>query len=392
MTDRPGLKVASTLPMGISILLPSRHWPMFRQMKDESRNQAVRELGLTIANLLLFAAATFGSYFAMEHGRRVSAVLIYLLGVTLVGASSGLRVGLLAGIAASAIYNFFLSEPLFAFGASSADDLIPLIAFNVTAILSGTLAGRLNDRAKAAEQAQAQLDRLLQISSRLQKAVLLEDVVSAIGEVFAAPDEVELFIAENGRVRPVGHIGHGSGIASQVIAQATQRFETEEHVAFRVGTADVILGVIVFGRGAVPRGKAPRIDIEAFVNLISIAVERCLLLHQLSETEAMRRSEELKTALLSSLSHDLRTPLAAISASASSLASFGTELSPEVREEMLQTIQEQCSRLNRYTTNLLNLGQLQAGIGAEQMEKVDAIELLGAAIGSARTNNIPHIC
>jgi two-component system sensor histidine kinase KdpD len=122
------------------------------------------------------------------------------------------------------------------------------------------------------------------------------------------------------------------------------------------------------------------------VNLLSIALERCLLLERLSEAELVKRSEEFKTALLSSVSHDMRTPLSAISASASSLARFGAELDGETRRDLLSMIQEQCDRLNRYTTNLLNLGRLQAGVDDTQFTQCDALEVLGSAI--ARTRNL----
>jgi two-component system sensor histidine kinase KdpD len=126
------------------------------------------------------------------------------------------------------------------------------------------------------------------------------------------------------------------------------------------------------------------------VNLLSITVERCLLLDRLSEAELVKRSEEFKTALLSSVSHDMRTPLSAISASASSLSRFGAELNGEMRSDLLNTIEEQCERLNRYTTNLLNLGRLQAGVDHRQFTECDALEVLGAAISRTRTLGSSH--
>jgi two-component system sensor histidine kinase KdpD len=117
---------------------------------------------------------------------------------------------------------------------------------------------------------------------------------------------------------------------------------------------------------------------------VSIAVERCLLLEQVSEAELLKRSEEFKSALLSSVSHDLRTPLSAISASASSLIRFGNELAPETRADLLLMIQQQCDRLNRYTTNLLNLVRLRAGVDSTRFTECDALDVLGTAISRAR--------
>jgi two-component system sensor histidine kinase KdpD len=139
-----------------------------------------------------------------------------------------------------------------------------------------------------------------------------------------------------------------------------------------------------------PREATPGHDLEAFVNLLSIALERCLLLERLSEAELIKRSEEFKTALLSSVSHDMRTPLSAISASASSLSRFSAELDDDTRRDLLDMIQEQCDRLNRYTTNLLNLGRLQAGVDQTQFTQCDALEVLGSAISRTRSLRTKH--
>jgi two-component system sensor histidine kinase KdpD len=103
-----------------------------------------------IGDAAVLVLATLGTYGALVFDRPRTAVLVYLLGVLLVGARYGLYRGISAALVASFIYNFFLSEPVFRLGASSVDELVPLLAFNLCAIISGGLAGRLNDRARAA--------------------------------------------------------------------------------------------------------------------------------------------------------------------------------------------------------------------------------------------------
>jgi two-component system sensor histidine kinase KdpD len=131
-------------------------------------------------------------------------------------------------------------------------------------------------------------------------------------------------------------------------------------------------------------------DYQALDSLISITLERCLLLERLSEAELIERSENFKTALLSSVSHDMRTPLSAISASASSLTRYGSALPEATRADLLNMIGEQCERLNRYTTNLLNLGRLQAGLDHNQFVEADVLEVLGSAIARARGLETGH--
>ena len=90
------------------------------------------------------------------------------------------------------------------------------------------------------------------------------------------------------------------------------------------------------------------------------------------------------------VSHDLRTPLAAISASASSLYRFQAELDAETKSELLNTIQEQCDRLDRLTTNLLNLGRIEGGLDVKLMPIIDAVEVLGSALARVRNIHSGH--
>ena len=108
--------------------------------------------------LVVFVAGTLATYVAQNADRPISAALIYVSAVTIIGAVNGLRGGLLAGIGASFFYNFFFSEPLLDFGVTTSDEYIPLLAFNLSALLSGALAGRINDRARAAEMAQQKIN------------------------------------------------------------------------------------------------------------------------------------------------------------------------------------------------------------------------------------------
>ena len=129
---------------------------------------------------LAFAAATLGAVLA-EHGDRPrTAAIVFLLGVTIVGAIEGVWGGLAAGLLASAIFNFFLAEPAFRFSFTSLEDYVPLIAFNASAITFGYLTGRLKDRAFAAETATGRLESLLALSERLQAAVRVADIQNAL--------------------------------------------------------------------------------------------------------------------------------------------------------------------------------------------------------------------
>ena len=371
--------------MRMDQLMPSKIQAIFgRLSSDSSRSYFSFFIGLAV-----FVAGTLATYVAQSADRPISAALIYVSAVTIIGAVNGLRGGLLAGIGASFFYNFFFSEPLLDFGVTTSDEYIPLLAFNLSALLSGVLAGRINDRARAAEIAQQKINLLLDISNRLQTAVHLEDIDRAVVQtgIFDSAQEFEIYARSDDEWIAVKGKKHWLAEAQQAIKQGESLHIQGQKNAYLLSSSQRRVGVLISTRNAQKSRKLSKIDFDAVLNLLSMAIDRFVLLHQKAEAEAMRRSEEFKTALLSSISHDMRTPLAAISASASSLASYGEKLPEASRKDMLTIIQDQCERLNRYTTNLLNLGRLQAGISQDQLESLDLVEMLGSAVSTVKMHH-----
>lgn len=354
-------------------------------MKELVPNQAWR---LRLIAVACFALSSWAAFAAQDEGRPITAAIAYLLGVTLVAALQGIRGGVIAAIAASIIYNFFLSEPAFAFMLTSAEDYAPLLAFNLAAVASGIIAGRLKDRALAAEFATSRLAALLEASRLLQAAVRVEDLAGPVASFFAKPVRASLFAVRSGTLAAIGDPAD-EPFARHMMESGRDRMTEGSVRGFVMRTSDTVNGILIIDTAGAAKALHDS-DAEAFAGLLSIALDRCLLLEKASEAELLRRSEEFKTTLLSSVSHDLRTPLSAISASASSLARLGSDLAPETQSDLLLMIQEQCDRLNRYTTNLLNLVRLQSGLDPAGFQECDPLEVLGTAIARVRALGTGH--
>ena len=315
--------------------------------------------------IAVFLMASIVASAAHFTDRTITAALVYLIGVMVIGALRGLRGGFTAALAASVIYSGLIRNPGLQINDISLEYYVPLFGFNFAALLSGMLADRLKDRAEYAEQARRKLDMLLAFSSRLQHTVRIEDVAHAL-RVTASPTLITQ------HVRP--YVDH-----------------TVEHPA-RAAVQKVI-DLAIQDEGSLDDGQqllVEDVDIPAFVDLLSMAVDRCGLLEDRAETQARKQSENFKTTILSSLSHDLRTPIAAIAASATSLKQYGDSFSPDTRAEMLEVIEHQCARLDQFTAKLLSFGRLQGGVAALQFEPSDVIELLGKAIASVRATGPDH--
>jgi two-component system sensor histidine kinase KdpD len=125
-------------------------------------------------------------------------------------------------------------------------------------------------------------------------------------------------------------------------------------------------------------------DAAAHLSIIALAAERWALTHRLVQADVFRQSEQFKTALLSSVSHDFRTPLSVISASAGSLLRYRDTLSAEAQQDLLKSIEQQSRRLDQLTGNLLSLGRIEGGFDKAAMPTIDALDVLGEVLVAVR--------
>ncbi|MDC8754748.1 ATP-binding protein [Erythrobacter sp. sf7] len=347
----------------------------------------VRTLARTVLDSAIFGAAVFGTYIAQLAERPITAVLIFLTGVIVIAFRSGVVSALIAATTASLIYNFFLSGPAFRFGIASADEAVPLIAFNVSAVLAAIMVGRLKDSARKAYEAQSETAFMLTVSDRLQSAVKVEEVETALRGVIPRQGvmSVEIFLTKGKAYwRPSTGAVEFDTLKPLLDEDELRPAGQAKLAIIELNGARGSLGFVKFRLtdGILDRHASSKL--QSIATMVSLAVERCLLLEELAEARARMRSEALKDALLSSVSHDLRTPITVIQAAAGALRSAEFNLPEEERGRLLSAILEQCGRLDRYTAELLDVGQIQSGIAEDRLEPVNLAEITGLAIKNAR--------
>lgn len=350
------------------------------------KTKTLSEIGIDVAIFLIAAA---GTHFALSMDRPISAVLIFLTGVILISARSGLFGALFAAVSASVTYNFLLSEPVFQFGITTVDEAVPLLAFNISALVAGTLVGRLRDTANRAYSAQAEMAFLLTVSDRLQSAIKVEEVEAAIRGIIPTQSvrSIEIFLVKgDSYYRPsTGEVEFD--LLKPLIGENGSNLTPHQAVIVELEGARGQIGIAKFhlAEGRVGQNQLP--NLQSIAALLALATERCLLLEELTEARALTRSEALKDALLSSVSHDLRTPITVIQTAAGALSSSRVTLSDEERNGLLGSILAQCRRLDRYTSELLDVGRIQAGVSADQLETLDLAEVVHLAINHAKSTN-----
>lgn len=353
------------------------------RFKDRQRRPLLQQLGSWSSPLaILLATAILAVALSPVMEGEVSSGLVFMLGIALIGATSGLSYALVSALAASVIFNVFLADPVLTFRMSTGEDLAPPVIFTLCAVVSGLLSGRLRDKTSELGESNLQLESLLETSRMLQAAPDQQAIQAALRE--AAPGltglRLSLFEIEHGRARPIGDDPACPGL----VALADRALAGEAivrgpaGVAYRLDGGSACVGALV-----VEEGSQARIDttfLRALASLVGLALERARFASVIAENEANARTEELKSALLSSVSHDLRTPLTAISASASSLVEYGNRLDDETSRNLLQGIVDECARLNRFTANLLELSRLQSGSESLNSQVLSASDVIRAVV------------
>ncbi|WP_346247905.1 sensor histidine kinase [Sphingomonas rustica] len=337
---------------------------------------------VTLLVLLVSALAAFAVH---DYGE-VASALVFVLGITIAGALSGLVAALIAAVVAFAIYNFYLTEPALTFRIAGGGDLAPLVAFNLCALVSGVLAGRLKDHAEDARSTNLQLNGLLALSHELQSALRLADIVGTLGRgartILGA--EVALFRIDGDRAVSLDARPESADWTDFALRtdRGPKALRVEKAlIGRRLGGGAGAMVMVAVPLGA-PRLKPAVVD--ALGNMVALAIERAALSDEITERRAAARAEELKSALLASVSHDFRTPLTAISASASSLLAYGAQLDPDTSAKLLRGIVEEGDRLNRYTANLLEMSRIEAGGSPQPLQILSATEMVAAAIQRVR--------
>jgi len=333
---------------------------------------------LTVAIIVASSAIAFS--LRSERGE-VAGALIFVLGITLAGALSGLAAGVFAAMATFLLYNFYFAEPVLTFRLSTGSDIMPLIVFNLCALVAGVLAGRLKDRARAADAANARLSSLFETSRALQSALARRDMIATL-EREALKAGIRVRVADTAEADHARFSPGEQDCIDQALARRDAYVRHEGLVGYCLEGGGSVVGVMLLSEADAARCEPA--FLAALANLAALSIERAALSERVAVQTANARTEELKSVLLSSVSHDLRTPLATISASASSLLAYGDRLDGNVSCAMLTGIVEECDRLDRYTGNLLELTRIEAGQSGESWQILAVPDVISSVLRRVR--------
>lgn len=375
------------------------------------------------AAVLAVLAATPVIDFLSGYLATANSLMLYLLVVLGVASAFGLGPAVLASFAAVVTYDWCCIPPI---GPGIADpaEWVALYLFLATALVAGQLAGRLRQRTEEARRRERAAVLLYQVSEMLNGPESSEQALKAVvGRLRAEPNLTgcAILLADaKGRLRPGAIEGDfpvgAAETAASVIAQG--RPATYLGIPTRPGRWIRLVGSARIGPGGLssrtflvplragdrtvgvlgltrPGGHPPFTrdedrTIAGVAHQVAQAVERARLREEAIAADVLRQADELKTTLLHSVSHNLRTPLAAIKAAAGSLLQEEVAADPGVRRELALAIDRETDRLNRIIENLLDMSRLDAGVLRPNKQLYPLAELVNDVVARMRSLSPEH--
>jgi two-component system sensor histidine kinase KdpD len=342
------------------------------------------------------AAAAVAAKLAVYYFALPNVSMVFLLAVLLSALRWGLFPALATSLLAAALYNFFFIPPLYTFTIATSHEVLSFAVFVTVAVLTSNLAGRVRDQAEAARRRARTTQALYEFSRKLAGAFKLDDLLWALAyqvvsvlrgnvvvllpederlEIKASyPPEDTLGAAEWAAARWAWQHGEPAGRGSGTLPNAEWSF-------LPLKTGRSTLGVLGLQRPGQPQlAPEERRVLEAMLDQATVAIERTELDREVGEARLAAETEKLRNALLSSISHDLRTPLASIIGSATSLTSGKAAFDETARRDLLLTIHEEAERLNRYVGNLLDMTRLESGALRLNRDWTGVDEVIAAAL------------
>jgi two-component system, OmpR family, sensor histidine kinase KdpD len=325
--------------------------------------------------------------------------LVFLLGVLGSAALGGYVSALMAALLSTLAYNFFFIDPLYTFTIAAPHEVFALFVFLAVAIVSGGFASRIREQATIAGTRATALQSLYDFSRKLAGTAKRDDAIwLAVSQLqLSLKRSVVFLLPSQGDLQMAAAWPPDTEL--DVTDMTAARWTQDRREAAGAGTGTLpnsrfqfrpLLGPhgIVGVCGVSHEGDGLDLNAErsltAVLDQTAIALDRARLADETLEQAARLEGERYREALLSSISHDLRTPLSTITGAVTSLREFGERMEPESRQDLLQSIEEESGRMSRFVANLLDMTRIEAGTLKPKQDWVDVADVVQSAVERTR--------
>jgi two-component system sensor histidine kinase KdpD len=322
--------------------------------------------------------------------------IIFLIAVLASAVTSGLWPALYACFVSALAFNYFFLEPRYTLTIRDPESIVALGVFLVVAVIASNLTARVQRQAVAARSRARATEDIYLFSKKLAGAGTLDDVLWATAFQIASMLKVRvvLLLPEDGTITVKAGYPPDDTLAEADIAAARWAWEHNRaagrgadtlpgakrlYLPLRTGrTAIGVVGLDNDKQGPLLTPEQQRL-LDALADQAAVAIERIQLVADVDRAKLAAEADRLRSALLTSISHDLKTPLAAIMGAAGTLREFAPALPEQDRAELLTTVLDESERLNRFIANLLDMTKIESGA----MEPNYAFHYVGDIVGSA---------
>jgi two-component system sensor histidine kinase KdpD len=326
--------------------------------------------------------------------------LIFLTAIVGIAVRYGLWPSLLATVLASLSYNFFFLPPIYTFTITDPTNIAAFLAFMLLSILVSNLAARGQAQVATTRERVRSVESLYAFSRKLASAGTLDDVLWATAHQIASMLKVRvvLLLPEDGTIAVRAGYPPEDTIEEADLAAAKWTWENNRiagrdsdtlpgakwlFLPMRTGRGAVgVLGITKDRPGPLLRPEHKRL-LDALTDQGALAIERVHLVEDIDRVRRTAETERLRSALLTSISHDLKTPLAAVLGSAGALRDLSKSLDQDAKSDLLVTIIDESERLNRFIANLLDMTKLESGAVTPNAAPHDVGEIVGSALERA---------
>ncbi len=334
-------------------------------------------------------------------------VMLFLAAVAWTAFKYGRGPAVLASVLAVLLFDFFLVPPFHTFAVADAQYLVTFAVMLAIGLVISTLTSRLRAQVESSQQRELRTSALYQLGKKLSSLYGNVFLVSAAGEKIAEllEGEVAIYLQQPASA-PELIFGHESSIAKHAASVPVAQWVIEHDQIAGAGTNTLPNAVALFlplvgsqrtyGAIAVRSPDITRLIepdqrrlLEACANQLTLALERDQLAIDAAEARIQAEAEQVRSSLLSSVSHDLKTPLAAIAGASSSLLE-SKSLDDETCRQLLETVAEEAARLNRLLENILQMSKLDAGAAVPNKQWHVLEEIVGSALHRTRRDLAQH--
>ncbi|GLI95445.1 sensor histidine kinase [Methylocystis echinoides] len=327
--------------------------------------------------------------------------VIFLVPVVLCAAWFGLLPAIMAAVLGFFACDFFFVDPRYQLTIRDPSEFLALVVFLVVAFVTGMLASRVRQHSEFMRTRAEAAQSLFEFSRNLSGAANLEEVLwAAVAQiqksldarcVVLIPNADEL--APSAAWPPLDELDPGETSAARWTLEKAEpagwRTGTLPNVRFQFRPLSTTRGVLAvagvqFRQPNEPLSAQQERTLTALLEQTAIAIDRSMLVGEAVKAAALEENEKLRMTLLSSLSHDLRTPLTSITGAVTSLRQLGEKMSQDDRQDLLASIEEETGRLSRFISNLIEMSRIEAGAVAPRREFVEVGDAVRAAVERSR--------